>query len=232
MYAIGVARGPSILYSTPEGTQQDRYPYYLSVYSDGNSAIKAFLDDYDRAASAAAAFDSQITSAASSISSQYAELLALSSRQLMGNLDITISKIGSNDWNTSDIMIFTKNMGGMGSDGGTQTSVNTVDVIYNAFPMLLTLNPELGGYLLAPLMRYMDSTAYTLSYAAMNLGTLMTLRAFSCPLLILIIGPSYPQATAEGINNAHDYGVEGNDTFYGNYGYRCLLYLSQKLQIC
>lgn len=49
-------------------------------------------------------------------------------------------------------------------------SVNTVDTLYAAFPMFIYLNPELGGYLLAPLLEYQDSISYTLEYAAKNIG--------------------------------------------------------------
>lgn len=51
-------------------------------------------------------------------------------------------------------------------------SVNTVDTLYAAFPMFMYLNPELGGYALSPLLEYQDSAAYTLSYAAKNIGTI------------------------------------------------------------
>lgn len=49
-------------------------------------------------------------------------------------------------------------------------SVNTVDTLFSAFPAFLYLNPELAGYLLAPLLRYQDSSAYSLDYAAKNIG--------------------------------------------------------------
>lgn len=49
-------------------------------------------------------------------------------------------------------------------------SVNTVDTLYAAFPMFMYLNPELGGYALSPLLEYQDSVAYTLPYAAKNIG--------------------------------------------------------------
>lgn len=106
----------------------------------------------------------------------------------MGALDITLAKSGSGDWNMSDVKVFMKNMGGAGTDSEgcvlfsyednflilynrESYSVNTVDILYAAFPMFLYLNPELGGYLLSPLLEYQDSTAYTLDYAARNIGT-------------------------------------------------------------
>ena len=88
-------------------------------------------------------------------------------------------------------MVFMKNFGTYGSDAGGQTqSINTVDAMFAAFPVFLSTNPELGGYLLRPLLEYMDSSAYTLNYAAKNIGS------------------TYPNATADGINTGHDYGVE------------------------
>lgn len=69
-------------------------------------------------------------------------------------------------------MVFMKNYGTYGSDSGGQTqSVNTVDAIFAAFPVFLYLNPELGGGLLRPLLEYMDSSAFTLNYAAKNIGS-------------------------------------------------------------
>ena len=88
-------------------------------------------------------------------------------------------------------MVFMKNYGTYGSDsGGPTQSINTVDTMFAAFPALLYLNPELGGGLLRPLLEYMDSSAFSLNYAAKNIGS------------------AYPNATADGINTGHDYGVE------------------------
>ncbi|KAL5533554.1 hypothetical protein ACEPAG_14 [Sanghuangporus baumii] len=191
VWAVGLVRSPSIQYRTSDGSVQERYPYFLSTYNDGASTAKAFLDDFPRAQSTAAAFDSQLVTAGLQYSRQYGDLLALSARQLMGSMDITVSRAANGVWNTSDVKVFMKNMGGIGSDGsGSTLSVNTVDTLYAAFPALLYLNPELAGYLLSPLLEYQDSSAYTLNYAARNIGS------------------TYPNATADGINFSHDYGVE------------------------
>lgn len=177
---------------------------------------KAFLDDYDRSFTASEAFDASLNSNASAVSSDYAALVALSTRQVFGGLDITIARDGSGTLNTSDIMVFMKNYGSYGSDADGQTeSINTVDAVYAAFPALLYLNPELGGSLLRPLLEYMDSSEFTLDYAAKNIGS------------------AYPNATADGSDTEHDYGVEetanmiimtlaysqrsGNGTFISNH---------------
>lgn len=65
-----------------------------------------FLDDFENAKSRAAALDERIVSAASSISSNYSDLLAMSSRLTMAGYEITAPKS-----NESDIMIFMKDTG-------------------------------------------------------------------------------------------------------------------------
>ena len=54
--------------------------------------------------------------------------------------------------------------------GGSVEGVNTVDTLFAAFPAFLYHNSELAGCLLVPLLRYQDSAAYKLNYAAKNLG--------------------------------------------------------------
>lgn len=77
---------------------------------------KAFLDDYKRTADASGTFDAKLSAVGSDISSEYADLLALSARQVMGSLDITLSKTAGGVWNFSDTKVFMKNMGSAGSD--------------------------------------------------------------------------------------------------------------------
>ncbi|KAL5508771.1 hypothetical protein ACEPAG_4750 [Sanghuangporus baumii] len=176
VWTIGLVRSPTVQYRTRPGLE-DRYPYFLSSYTDADSVMKAFLDDFPRAQSAAETFGSQILNAGQQFSAEYTDLLALTVPQVMGCMDITLSKSSDGSWNMSDVKVFTKNMGGIGTDVLVSTlSVNTVDTLYSAFPAFLYLNPELGGYMLSPLLE--------------NIGT------------------TYPNATADGINNSHDYGVE------------------------
>lgn len=90
-------------------------------------------------------------------------------------------------------------------------SVNTVDTLYAAFPMFLYLNPELGGYLISPLLEYQDSSVYNQSYAALHIGVLDV--ASVCSIIDrFFVGSSYPNATSDDINDAHDYGIEGMGT--------------------
>ncbi|KAJ3710764.1 hypothetical protein DFJ43DRAFT_1170473, partial [Lentinula guzmanii] len=51
-------------------------------------------------------FDAQVNSDASAISSEYAGLVSLSIRQLVGALEITLSKNSDGSFNNSDVIVF------------------------------------------------------------------------------------------------------------------------------
>lgn len=58
----------------------------------------------------ATAFDAQVKSDASSISSDYADWVALAIRQAFGAIEFTLSKDSAGNYNTSDILVFMKGM--------------------------------------------------------------------------------------------------------------------------
>ena len=69
------------------------------------------MSDYSDASSRATTLDNQITQSAQSVSSEYSDLVSLAARQTFGSIDITVSRGSDGQWNTSDAMIFMKNMG-------------------------------------------------------------------------------------------------------------------------
>ena len=75
------------------------------------------LDNFDNALNNAIALDNQILRDGNQISTNYYDLLALTTRQAMGSLDITISRDGSGNWNKSDVKAFLKSTGGIGTGG-------------------------------------------------------------------------------------------------------------------
>ncbi|KAH9935633.1 uncharacterized protein B0H18DRAFT_1082345 [Fomitopsis serialis] len=144
VWSVGYVRDPSIQYTTGSGTVQNRSPYYVTQYSS--------VEDMTRSTQ----LDNEITQNATNISSEYSDLVSLAARQTFGAIDIT--------WNTSDVMIFMKDM-------GTSRRVNPVEVMYAAFPMFLYVNASYGGSLLKPLLEFQTSRMYSLPYAASDLGT-------------------------------------------------------------
>ena len=84
--------------------------------------------------------------------------------------------------------------------------MNEVDVLYAAFPAYLYLNPQLGKYLLAPLLEFQESSQYTNAYAAQNLGSSYRL-VYCFGSAEDLAGTNYPNAT--GNTAAHNLGIEG-----------------------
>ncbi|KLO08575.1 DUF1793-domain-containing protein [Schizopora paradoxa] len=181
VYAVGVVRDPTIKYTDLSGNVQLRHPYFKANFSSPNDLLKFVVDDFNRSLASAQTFDNDLIADATNISSLYADLLSATTRQSLSGLDVTISQAADGSFNTSDVQIYVKDMGGVGSGG-------FVIVLYSSLPMYLYLAPELLAHLLYPLLNAQDDPQYTQPYAAQHLGV------------------AYPNATAQ--NAMHNYGVE------------------------
>ena len=74
--------------------------------------VKDALDHFDDALAASIELDNKLLAAADSISTEYAGLISLVTRQAMGAIEYTILE---NNQNISDVKAFMKNMGNVGS---------------------------------------------------------------------------------------------------------------------
>lgn len=75
------------------------------------------LNGFGNALSNAIALDNQILHDGSQISTNYYDLLALTTRQAMGAIDITVGQDSAGNLNTSDIKAFMRGAGGIGTGG-------------------------------------------------------------------------------------------------------------------
>ncbi|KAG6833882.1 hypothetical protein H0H87_007893 [Tephrocybe sp. NHM501043] len=164
LFSIGHVRDPALRYIVEGGDTQPRSLYFWSQFNTVSALISSFLGDYSAALSRANAFDSKVNSDARKISTDYASIVDLSIRQSIGSTEITITKNSDGTWNTSDIIVFMKEIS---SDG----NINTVDVIFPAWPVLMYLNPALGKYLLEGLFRYQASGLYPNKWSVHDLGS-------------------------------------------------------------
>lgn len=82
--------------------------------------ITSFLEDYPNALARANALDAQVNGDASRISADYASIVALSIRQALGAMEITVSKNSDGSWNTGDVLVFMKGafLFGLGRESG------------------------------------------------------------------------------------------------------------------
>ncbi|KAM6494692.1 protein of unknown function (DUF1793) domain containing protein [Amanita muscaria] len=163
VFTIGHLRDPAIDYIIEGGQMQQRSVYSLSKYPDADSMIAFFINDFENALSRARLFGAAVQRDAVAVSTDYADVVALSVRQALGALEITISKTSDGSWNSSDVIVFLKEIS---SDG----NVNTVDVIFPTWPILLYTNPALGKYLLEGLFRYQATGQYPNKWSVHDLG--------------------------------------------------------------
>ncbi|KAI0278702.1 hypothetical protein BGY98DRAFT_916704, partial [Russula aff. rugulosa BPL654] len=187
VWAIGYTTDPAINYSDLSGAPPiSRSPYYKIQYSnDEELAIQIvdFLNDFSNASSRALQPDYKIFDDSQSISSDLPMLTSTALAEVYGSMQLTIGTDEHGNLNTSDVMMFMKNIG-----GGKKNRVNAVETLYAAFPALMYIDPSLGAPLLEPLFRLQASPNYTVGYAAADLGS------------------NYPSVS--GSNSNHNQGVE------------------------
>lgn len=127
-FAVGVVRESAINLLGEAQTH-----YYRSQYPEISDAVDHFFADYEEAASEGQKLDSAIeTTATSLVGTNYSDILALSTRQVLGAIDLTIPK---DTLNTSDVKAFIKEIS---SDG----NLNTVDIIFPLFPFFYVFAPK------------------------------------------------------------------------------------------
>ncbi|THH32901.1 hypothetical protein EUX98_g1248 [Antrodiella citrinella] len=161
--SVGHVRDPAIEYIIAGGAIQQRSLFFWSSFSAVSAAISSFLDDFSNALTRAKAFDAQVSKDASAISADYVSIVALSIRQVFGAVELTVSKMGSGKFNTSDVMMFMKEIS---SDG----NVNTVDVVFPSWPAFLYTNAALGKLLLLPLFEYQVTGQYPNKWSIHDIG--------------------------------------------------------------
>ncbi|KAJ5342586.1 hypothetical protein N7541_011710 [Penicillium brevicompactum] len=156
-FVVGYEREAAINYLGEPYTS-----YYRSEYPTTSSALSFFLDDYPTALLESMKLDQElVTSSAAAAGSKYADILALSTRQAYGGIDLAIP---NDSRNTSAVLAFIKELS---SDG----NINTIDVIMPAFPIYYVMDPDYIRLLLEPVMKYLAAGRWHLPYAIHDLGT-------------------------------------------------------------
>ncbi|KID76102.1 Glutaminase A [Metarhizium brunneum] len=154
VFTIGVAQRDSIQW-VGEAADPQSVPSLWASYFQENDLVPFFYHDYDNATHAANRLDLRIQRDSVAAAGQdYATITTLSLRQTFGALAYT----GTPD----NPLIFLKEI-------SSNSDIQTVDVIFPAFPILLYLNPNLLKYLLEPLLLN-DRYHYPNDFAQHDLG--------------------------------------------------------------
>ncbi|KAK7045355.1 hypothetical protein VNI00_007604 [Paramarasmius palmivorus] len=154
VWAIGYVRDPVI----NQNGQQLR-PYWSTTYNRVEDGIQAFLADFSNAKTRAESLDDKIVSnARRKVSSDYADVVSLSTRQVFGAMEVAVNSSG-------DPLMFMKDVG-----LDRSRRVNPVEKIFASFPAYLYINATWARYLLEPILQFHQSPLYTERYAAPDLG--------------------------------------------------------------
>lgn len=180
-FAVGLDRVQAIDYlgNTQTG-------YYRSEWPTVPEAIQYFLGDYETALSTSNSFDEEVRSRSESVSStfgsQYADIVEASVRQTFGAIELTVcepeakiqdainlraSQVPVDDL-TCTPSVFLKEIS---SDG----NVNTVDLIFQSWPIFISLNPTYIRYLFQPIISYLETGDWPEPYVVHDLGSGMTI---------------------------------------------------------
>jgi hypothetical protein len=145
LFTIAHVQDPVIQFASARGMTLMK-PLWASYFGTADELLEYHYHDFDKASKLAGNYSGQLQEdALKSGSEDYKDILALSARQVLG----ATSFAGTPD----APLIFFKEIS---SDG----NMNTVDVIFPAFPFFLYTNPKWLAWLMEPLIEHQLSGQY------------------------------------------------------------------------
>ncbi|RMY42419.1 hypothetical protein D0865_11984 [Hortaea werneckii] len=208
-FAVGLDRQKAINYLGKTQTG-----LYRSVWPTEAEAIEYFLQDYESAHNTSLSFDAEVRARSRSVSDsfgdKYADIVEASVRQTFGAIELTASFDLSpylNDTNLH-LQVPADDLGAspqafikeISSDG----NLNTVDIIFQTWPVFISLNPDYIRLLWEPIMSYSASGRWPKDF------------------VIVSVLPNYPNATG------HDDGREEHMPLFETSSLFILFYAYQK----
>ncbi|KAJ5738640.1 hypothetical protein N7493_001795 [Penicillium malachiteum] len=169
LFSIGLTQDEAVQFegASAYGPVQSLWKAYFDTELD---ALSFFHTDFATSSSLSSEFDAKVTSDSSALGGEnYVTMTSLSARQAFGATQLC----GTED----KMYLFLKEIS---SDG----NVNTVDVIFPAYPFFLYSNPEFLKLVMAPLYENQEAGKYPNDWAMHDMGS------------------SYPNAT--GHNDGND----------------------------
>lgn len=155
LFTIGHIQDPVIQFASARGNTLMR-PLWASYYLSADEVLNFHYYDFETSFNLASNYSMQLEKdALVSGSEDYKDILAISARQVIGACSFSGTP--------EDPVIFFKEIS---SDG----NMNTVDVIYPAFPWFLYTNPKWLAYVLEPLIEHQLSGQYPNDYSMHDLG--------------------------------------------------------------
>lgn len=200
VFALGLVQDQVINFAGHSQSLTSIPGLWSSYWSDEREAVAAFFNDYQYAKETAEKLDKRIQDDSIRVAGKdYATLTSLALRQAFGGLQF--------GGTPQKPYIFLKEI-------SSNSDIQTVDVIFPAYPILHYLNATLSRYLLDPLFENQESGAYPNKYAEHDLGTFPVAKGHpdgndeAMPLEecgnMIIMTLAYAQKTGD-INYLHDH---------------------------
>ena len=164
VFSLGLVQDQVINFAGHSGTLTPVPGLWSSYYDDDISAVTAFFHDYPYADRVSTELDKQIQDDSVNAAGQnYATVTTLATRQTFGGLQFA----GTH----AKPYVFLKEI-------SSNSDIQTVDVIFPAYPIFMYLNATIGRYLLDPLFENQESGAYPNAYAIHDLGTFPVAKGY------------------------------------------------------
>ncbi len=164
VFSLGLVQDQVINFAGAGTTMKPLPGLWLSYYNNDTAAVAAFYNGYPAALKHSTKLDSQIQSDSVKEAGQdYATITTLALRQTFGALQYAGTP--------AKPYVFLKEI-------SSNSDIQTVDVIFPAYPIFIYLNATLGRYLLDPLFENQEGGAYPNAYAEHDLGTFPNAKGY------------------------------------------------------
>lgn len=156
LFSLGLAQDEAIQYEGADGYKP--VPSLWKSYFDTElAALSFFHHDFEESSSLCSSLDSRVAQDSSAVGGDnYLMLTTLSARQAFGATQLC----GTED----KMYLFLKEISSNGN-------MNTVDVIFPAYPIFLYTNPEILRLVMEPLYENQEAGKYPNSYSMHDLGS-------------------------------------------------------------
>ena len=164
LFTLGLVQRQLINFAGLSGTMES-VPSLLNPYfTTENQIVTAFFRDYSHACAESDELDNRIhTDSVMAAGPVYSLITTLALRQTFGGLQFAGTP--------EKPYIFLKEI-------SSNSDIQTVDVIFPAYPIFMYLNATLSRYLLDPLFENQESGAYPNTYAEHDLGTFPVAKGY------------------------------------------------------
>ncbi|CAD0015901.1 unnamed protein product [Aureobasidium pullulans] len=156
LFTLTLAQNEAIQFEYDTNKVQQLPPLWTSYFTSELDLVSFFYNDWSNAQTSAASIDTQVaTDSLANAGQDYLTITSLAVRQVFATTQLAGT--------TKSYHLFMKEIS---SNGDMQT----VDVIFPAFPIFLYFNPDLGRLLLEPLFINQEAGNWPAAYAIHDLG--------------------------------------------------------------